>query len=715
MRLAIHDLRLPGAASHRAAPRTHSAFRTAHCALRTAHSAFRLPHSAILLALVALAGPALGDWLTHRANPERTGSLDDLPGPKAGKVLWTFKAQQHFIASPVAEGKLLLVSGLGAFNTGVFQALVTDPHPPQRVFWAKGQGFLKAPTVCSPAVAEGLLVFGDGMHQNDGAVLHALKLDSGRSVWQLPLPGRLVHLECPPTIDKGRVYIGGGEAGVVCVALKQITLDGQDADFAAAQETVAKLWAERLARYEEEKKRDPLALPPSEEALPKRAPKVLWHQGAGKWHVDAPVAVAGDRVLVASAHIEEDKVGTRTVVCLNANDGNLLWEQPLKVNPWAGPTVAGNTVLVGCSSIRYDTKLIPKAQGEVLALDLGSGQIKWRRDTPGGVLASIAVKDGLALFTCTDGRLRAWNVENGQQKWEFLAPNPFFAGPAVAGGVVYVADLKCVVYAVGLADGKVLWTHDVAADPAVGSPGMVYGSPIVHDGDLYLATCNLEGTSATPIPCAVVCISDKAGTAQAAAPTFVVDKRRRRIEIPARVAPRKLPNLQEIYPLEVVATYPAPLGQKAHETVVVFDVKPSDVAKALEGLGLRPGSPALGDERPPTGPELNVYLAVPGFIEGRPRLIPMEKAMVDRRTGKTLPPLKWHFTGSAMRQPDPDKPFKVYGADLGGTLITLFPVTDETVLQANLTVADGNLLKMETNKNILPDEGSPVTLIIEAK
>ena len=677
---------------------------------------FPVLHFALCTLHFALSSSAHADWLTHRGNPERTGCVDDQPGPKAGKVLWAFKAQQHFIASPVVEGRMLLVSGLGAFNTGVFHALMMDAKPPERIIWSKGAPFLKLPMVCSPAVADGLIVFGDGMHQTDGAVLYALRAETGRPVWQLPLPGKLVHLECPPTIDKGRVYIGGGEAGVICVDLKRATLDGQELDIPAIQRILDQRWKELSARYEEEKKKDPqFAIPPGEDALPKPAPKAIWRQGEAKWHVDAPIGVAADRVLVASAYIDEEKVGKRALLCLNANDGNPFWEQPLKTNPWAGPTVAGGLVLVGCSSIRFDKKLIPNAQGEVVALDLGSGQIKWRRDVPGGVLSAIAVKDGLAVFTCTDGRVRAWNVQTGEQKWEFLAPNPFFAGPAIAGGTVYAADLKCMLYAINLADGKVQWTLDVAADPAVQAPGSAYGSPIVYGGDLYLATCNIEGTSATQIPCAVVCVSDKAGAAAAATPSFTLDKKRRRIEIPCKIAPRKLANLQEIYPLEVVATYPAPQGQKAHETVVVFDVKPSDVAKALEGFGLKPGAPALGDEVPPKGPEVKVSLAVPGVVEGKPRLLPMERTMVDRRTGKTLPPLKWHFTGSAMRQPDPNKPFKTYGADLGGTLITLFPVTDETVLQTSLTMKDSTLLRMEVNKYVLPDEGTPVTLIIEAK
>jgi outer membrane protein assembly factor BamB len=74
---------------------------------------------------------------------------------------------------------------------------------------------------------------------------------------------------------------------------------------------------------------------------------------------------------------------------------------------------------------------------------------------------------------------------------------PFFAAPAIAGSLAYAADLKGVVHAIHLADGKAAWKLDLAADPAVNSKGLVYGSPVVAKGRLYVATCNLEGEGAT--------------------------------------------------------------------------------------------------------------------------------------------------------------------------------------------------------------------------
>ena len=54
------------------------------------------------------------------------------------------------------------------------------------------------------------------------------------------------------------------------------------------------------------------------------------------------------------------------------------------------------------------------------------------------------------------------------------------------------------------------------------------------------------------------------------------------------------------------------------------------------------------------------------------------------------------------------------GADLTGSLITVFPVTDEVLIQTNLTMKEEKFVKLETDKKVLPREGTPVKLVIEA-
>jgi hypothetical protein len=194
-----------------------------------------------------------------------------------------------------------------------------------------------------------------------------------------------------------------------------------------------------------------------------------------------------------------------------------------------------------------------------------------------------------------------------------------------------------------------------------------------------------------------------------------VDRAKRTVTIDARVAPRKLPHLKgEIYPIEVIACWAHPKGKKAHETVVTIEAKPSAVHKALVDLGVKPGKPVMGESKdPPQGPELNVYLEIPG-ADGEPKRVSIDRTLIDMRNKKPFPKtVRWRFTGSVLSQPDPEKDEKVYGADLTGTLIAIFPVTDQTVMQTNLTMEYERFLKLETNTNVLPREGTPVKLVIE--
>lgn len=193
---------------------------------------------------------------------------------------------------------------------------------------------------------------------------------------------------------------------------------------------------------------------------------------------------------------------------------------------------------------------------------------------------------------------------------------------------------------------------------------------------------------------------------------ITVDKEKKAVIIEAKVAPRKV--LAEVYPIEVIACFPHPRGKKAHETVVTIEAKPSDIHKALESLDLKPGKPAdVPNDKPSEGPELLVSVEFMN-ADGAVKKIPVNQLLLDIKTGKTLPKsVRFRFTGSVLIQPDPNKPAKEYAADSSGTLIAIFPVTNETVMQSTLSMKDEKYVKLETDKKMLPKEGTPVKLILE--
>ncbi len=463
-----------------------------------------------LLLLSATAPPhAVADWPTYRGNAERTGSIDDRPGPAKPRVLWHYGGKENYVGSPCIAGKRVCVAGLGAFNSGVVHALDTASSD-KRLAWSKAPPLLKLPVVSSPIAAGDWVLFGDGMHQTDGASLHAVLADSGRLLWKYDLPGRLVHMEGSPTIVANRVYLGAGNGGLLCLDAARLSLAGKEQSSAEIKKELDAEWQKLVAAYEQEKKVDPdFAIPPTEDSLPKAAPKLLWQQGAGVWHVDAPVAVAGDKVLAASAYLDLEKSGERALICLHATTGETLWKTPLDQNPWAGATIAGDLAILGTSTIRLEPKDIPRGRGSLVALNLSDGSPRWKKLLPGGVVSSVAVKGSLVISTATDGLVRANDVATGDLKWTYPAGTPLFAGPAIAGDIVYVGDLKGVVHAIGLADGKGQWKLDLNAattKDAATKDAMIYGSPVVHEGKIYVGTCNLSAAGKGQQ--AIVCIGE---------------------------------------------------------------------------------------------------------------------------------------------------------------------------------------------------------------
>jgi outer membrane protein assembly factor BamB len=434
------------------------------------------------------------EWSTYRGNPARTGNVDGKAGPTEPKVLWATPAKEHFVAALVPVGeKGLYVAGIGALNRPSISVVpLADGKKP---IWSRSVPYLRLLSVSSPAVTSQVIAFGDGMHQDSGGVLHCLTADTGRPLWQLSLEGNLNHLEGAPTILDGKVYMGGGAAGVVCVELNRILFEGKEISAKEMAQKQEERWKELLAAYEQKKKVDPdLAVPPTEDDLHKPAPKLLWQKGKDRWHVDAPVNVVEGKVLVCTSYLEKEKVGERAICCLDAKTGETLWTTPLALNPWGGAAVLGETVVVTGSSVGYYFKDIRGAKGLVTALSLKTGKTLWSKPIPsGGIVGTAALSGDLAITTATDGKIRAFDLKTGERRWLADVQGPVFAPPAIAGKWVYVGDLQGKVHALDLQTGVPKWQLDLGTTEGVRAPGMIYGGVTVHEGTLYLGTVNLEG------------------------------------------------------------------------------------------------------------------------------------------------------------------------------------------------------------------------------
>jgi outer membrane protein assembly factor BamB len=103
---------------------------------------------------------------------------------------------------------------------------------------------------------------------------------------------------------------------------------------------------------------------------------------------------------------------------------------------------------------------------------------------PNGDLANTRVAAGSVISSANVSQLReAWSFElTGKAAAGIGTTGSFAAAPVVAGGVIYIQDLDCNVYALSLATGKLLWSYMVNT-PEVSGPGP--NGVAVADGRVY--------------------------------------------------------------------------------------------------------------------------------------------------------------------------------------------------------------------------------------
>ena len=83
--------------------------------------------------------------------------------------------------------------------------------------------------------------------------------------------------------------------------------------------------------------------------------------------------------------------------------------------------------------------------------------IKWKFQTGGRVISSPAVMGGVVYFGSTDGNLYAVNAGSGTLKWKSATQSWVVSSPAVASGVVYFESYDSNFYAVDAATGQLKW------------------------------------------------------------------------------------------------------------------------------------------------------------------------------------------------------------------------------------------------------------------
>jgi eukaryotic-like serine/threonine-protein kinase len=158
-------------------------------------------------------------------------------------------------------------------------------------------------------------------------------------------------------------------------------------------------------------------------------------------------------------------------------------------------------MVISTPAVDASTVYVGSTDGNLYAVDIGSGSQKWKFKTEARITSSPAVAQGIIYVGSYDGNFYAVDAASGTLKWKFktqgehrytarhihgalpeaeMMPDPFdfyLSSPTISGHAVYFGSGDGNVYSLDAASGKLNWkfqTGDVVhASPAV-SNGMVY-------------------------------------------------------------------------------------------------------------------------------------------------------------------------------------------------------------------------------------------------
>jgi eukaryotic-like serine/threonine-protein kinase len=166
---------------------------------------------------------------------------------------------------------------------------------------------------------------------------------------------------------------------------------------------------------------------------------------------------------------------------------------------WPLRFITGGLCLMACFSlvIQSEEGSVPEAwpqfRGNAELTGVGSSavpgtlKVQWTFEAGEPIESSAAIAESTVYVGSSAGELLALNLKDGSLRWRYKTNEAIGeSSPCVANGIVYVGDLSGMVHAVNAQTGKGLWTFktgsEIKASPVVDGEKLLIGS---YDETLY--------------------------------------------------------------------------------------------------------------------------------------------------------------------------------------------------------------------------------------
>ena len=145
-----------------------------------------------------------------------------------------------------------------------------------------------------------------------------------------------------------------------------------------------------------------------------------------------------------------------------------------------------NYVLEGSKSVIFDNKIfIGFSNHKFCAFNFDNGELVWEFIAEGGIESEASISDGLIYFGDIEGNVYALDIQTGRQVWSYKIDGSIFVKVAFYEDLLFVVSSKDILVGLNKKDGSWVWHYKGGQRIAIKT---VKGnsSPIVVDGIIYI-------------------------------------------------------------------------------------------------------------------------------------------------------------------------------------------------------------------------------------
>lgn len=159
----------------------------------------------------------------------------------------------------------------------------------------------------------------------------------------------------------------------------------------------------------------------------------------------------------------------------DAETGVLKWRTYPTFNPMSG-------FINACT---FENLVITSGSYSFKALDINTGDVKWKFEGCKGTNSSPTESEGVIYFGDVNTNIYALNAATGTMKWKYKTDNEIDSSPIVYQDMVYVYSKDSFIYALDKKTGELIWKVQIGKTSDY-SLSYIDSSPVVFEGVLYL-------------------------------------------------------------------------------------------------------------------------------------------------------------------------------------------------------------------------------------